>query len=72
MDPAIHSQDSEKLFMATAIDARQRALFLLGELQALQASLPRSSALAWERAAFAEVFLDSAPRRQIQSFLQRP
>ena len=51
-------------------DACERALTLLGNLQARQAGLPRPAALAWERAAFAEVFDHPEPSQRIQRFLE--
>ncbi len=48
-----------------------RALALLGRTRAHQQGLPRTAALAWERAAFAEAFADPEPARRVQAFLQR-
>ena len=57
--------------VATAFDACERALFLLGNLQGHQAGLARPSALAWERAAFAEAFDHPGPGERIRSFLEK-
>ena len=48
----------------------ERALELLGNLQARQAGLPRPAALAWERAAFGEVFDHPEPGQRIRRFLE--
>ena len=48
-----------------------RALRLLSDLHIVQAGLPRSAAFAWERAAFAEAFLDPEPRRRVRAFLEQ-
>ena len=48
-----------------------RALDLLAELRDHQSCLPRPAALAWERAAFSEAFLEDAPRRRVADFLER-
>ncbi|HEX4845069.1 MAG TPA: hypothetical protein VFV26_02550 [Geothrix sp.] len=53
----------------TGFPACERALFLLENLQAHQERLPRPAALAWERAAFAEVFDHAGPGERIRSFL---
>jgi hypothetical protein len=50
--------------------ADSRALDLLAELRDHQSCLPRPAALAWERAVFAEAFLDEAPRRRVAAFLR--
>ncbi|HJW73819.1 MAG TPA: hypothetical protein VJ486_13410 [Geothrix sp.] len=71
LDPAIHPQDSENLLVGTGIDASQRALSLLGRLQSRQTRLPRSAALAWERAVFAEAFDHAGPKERIQAFLKK-
>ncbi len=34
--------------------------------------MPRSGALAWERAAFAEVFDHDGPGERIRGFLEKP
>ena len=50
-------------------EADPRALGLLWRLTLRQAGLPRSQALAWERASFAEAFVDPEPGRRVQAFL---
>ena len=47
-----------------------RALGLLAALRIEQAGLPREAALAWERAAFREAFLESGPGLRIRAFLE--
>ena len=69
LDPAIRPQDSSNPLVATGFDACERAIFLLGNLQGLQGGLPRPAALAWERAAFAEIFDHPEPGRRIRWFL---
>lgn len=49
--------------------ADPRALDLLIALQSAQQGLPRGAALAWERTAFAEVFLNEEPGRRVRHFL---
>jgi hypothetical protein len=71
LDPAIRPQDSEKHSVGTGIDATRRALALLARLQAQQAGLDRSAALAWERAVFAEAFEQKGPRERIRAFLEK-
>jgi hypothetical protein len=75
LDPAIRSQGtgsgSPVPVPALPSEPCERALALLGNLQARQAGLPRSAALAWERAAFAEVFGHPGPRQRIRGFLER-
>lgn len=74
LDPAIRSQDNGKGVMEPVQDsvpgACERALGLLGILQARQAELPRPAALAWERAAFGEVFDHPEPGQRIRRFLE--
>ncbi len=48
-----------------------RALLLLAELRCFQAKVPKGAALAWERATFAEAFLDPEPLRRVQAFLSK-
>jgi hypothetical protein len=72
MDPAIRPQDNENPLVGTGIDACQRALFLLAELQTHQTGLCRSAALAWERRAFAQAFEQGGPRERIRAFLEKP
>ncbi|HEX9082975.1 MAG TPA: hypothetical protein VF768_11895 [Holophagaceae bacterium] len=48
----------------------ERALGLLENLQAMQAHLPRSAALAWERTAFCDVFDHPGPGQRIRRFLE--
>jgi len=57
--------------VGTGFDACERALGLLEELQRRQGGLPRPVALAWERAAFAEVFDHPEPGRRIRGFLEK-
>jgi hypothetical protein len=71
LDPAIQAQDSANAHVATGFNACERALSLLGNLQRRQAGLPRSPALAWERAAFAEAFDHPEPGRRIRRFLDK-
>jgi hypothetical protein len=71
LDPAIHSQGSGKQCVATEVDARERALVFLEDLQRHQGNLQRNPALAWERAAFAEVFDHSEPGLRIRRFLDK-
>jgi hypothetical protein len=71
LDPAIQAQNNGNPLVATASDACERALVLLENLQAHQHGLPRIPALAWERAAFAEVFDHSEPGRRIRRFLEK-
>jgi hypothetical protein len=69
LDPAIQAQDNGNELVVTGFPACERALFLLENLQAHQERLPRPAALAWERAAFAEVFDHAGPGERIRSFL---
>lgn len=71
LDPAIRPQDSGNPPVETGFDACERAVSLLGNLQRHQEGLPRSAALAWERAAFAEVFDHPEPGWRIRRFLQK-
>jgi len=71
LDPAIRPQDSGNPLVATGFDAGERALFLLGNLRLQQRSLSRQQALAWERAAFAEVFDHPEPALRIRRFLDK-
>ncbi len=71
LDPAIHPQDSGNARVSTDFAAGQRALLLLGNLQRQQAELPPSAALAWERAAFCEVFDHPEPGLRIRRFLAK-
>jgi hypothetical protein len=71
LDPAIHLQNSGNAFVSTGFDACQRALALLGNLQRQQAGLPRTAALAWERAAFCEAFDHPEPGLRIRRFLDK-
>ena len=70
-DPAIRHQDSGKQLVATGLDARERALVLLKNLLGHQTGLRRTQALAWERAAFSEVFDHSEPGIRIRQFLDK-
>lgn len=71
LDPAIRPQDNANPLVATAFDACERAMALLGNLQQHQEGLPRPAALAWERAAFAEAFDHPEPGRRIRRFLEK-
>jgi hypothetical protein len=75
LDLAIHSQDSGKGVTEpdpdSAPGASERALVLLGNLQIRQVGLPRPPALAWERAAFCEVFGHPGPGQRIRRFLEQ-
>jgi len=71
LDPVILDQGSTDPHVATAFLACDRALALLEDLRRNQAGLPRPAALAWERAAFSEVFDHPEPSRRIQSFLAK-
>jgi hypothetical protein len=57
--------------VTTGFDACERAISLLGNLQRRQDGLSRPAALAWERAAFAEVFDHPEPGRRIRRFLEK-
>ncbi len=50
--------------------AERRALALLAALREEQRGLPRGAALAWERAAFCEAFLEPGPAQRIRAFLE--
>jgi len=71
LDPAIRPQDNAKPLVTTGLDACQRALFFLENLQRHQQGLPRDAALAWERAAFCEIFDHPEPGHRIRRFLER-
>jgi hypothetical protein len=71
LDPAIQAQDTRNPLVATGFAGCERALVLLGNLHLAQAGLPRPAALAWERAAFAEVFDHPEPGRRIRHFLDK-
>ena len=71
LDPVILDQGSTSPRVATAFLACDRALALLGELGQNQAGLPRAASLAWERAAFSEIFDHPEPGRRIRSFLEK-
>lgn len=53
----------------SARPASGRALDLLAATRTVQEGLPAGAALAWERAAFREAFLDPEPGRRIRAFL---
>ncbi len=53
----------------TSNTGESRALQLLASTREAQDGLPRSAALAWERAAFSEVFLHPEPGQRIRAFL---
>ena len=67
--PVNRPQDSGTPPTAAAASADPRALELLLRTRGHQSGLPREAALAWERAAFAEAFLDEEPRRRVRAFL---
>ena len=71
LDPAIRTQDNANPLVATGFDACERAMALLEKLQRHQDGQSRAAALAWERAAFAEVFDHPEPRRWIHRFLDK-
>jgi hypothetical protein len=71
LDPAIQAQDSGNPAVATGLDASDRALQLLENLQHQQANLARHPALALERCAFAEVFEYPEPGLRIRRFLDK-
>jgi hypothetical protein len=71
LDPAIHPKDSGNLLVSTEIDACQRALALLANLQCHQAGMSRSAALALERAVFCEAFDHPGPGLRIRRFLDK-
>lgn len=72
LDPAIRPQHSRIPRVETGFPACERALFLLGDLQAHQEQVARPGALAWERAVFAEAFDHEGPGERIRSFLEKP
>jgi hypothetical protein len=72
LDPAIQAQDTGNPLVTTGVSVPERALSLLGDLQRHQERVPRSGALAWERAAFAEVFDHDGPGECIRGFLEKP
>ena len=57
--------------METDFPVCERALLLLGDLRGHQTAVPRRPGLAWERAAFAEVFGHPGPGRRIRRFLDK-
>lgn len=67
MKPAIALQSNPT---APSAEGDARALALLRTLRAHQQGACRGAALAWERAAFAECFLDPEPARRVRSFLE--
>ena len=71
VDAVIQSQDTGTPSVATTFPPCGRAFFLLDGLQARQGGLCRSAALAWERAAFAEVFDHPDPGQRIRRFLEK-
>jgi hypothetical protein len=71
LDPAIQGQDTGTSLVGTGFSASERALFLLANLQRHQEKVPRPAALAWERAAFAEVFDHDGPGERIRHFLEK-
>ena len=70
-DPAIHPKLTRNATVATGVDASLRVLNALCELQVRQSVMPRGPALAWERAAFAEVFDHPDPALRIRQFLDK-
>ncbi|BDU70654.1 hypothetical protein GETHOR_27550 [Geothrix oryzae] len=71
LDPAIQAQDSPNALVATGFPVQERALALLQTLRRRQAGTVRAAALAWERAAFAEVFDHPEPGQRIRRFLEK-
>lgn len=70
-DPiAVHGQDTPSGGGEAPADPQARALALLADLRAEQAGLSRGAALAWERAAFREAFLEAGPGQRIRAFLE--
>ena len=67
----IPSQASGESHAEPAEMGDPRALRLLDELGEHQKGLPRGTALAWERAVFAEAFLDPEPQRRVRAFLRK-
>jgi hypothetical protein len=71
MDPmAVPRQDTSPGVAPVGTNPELRALELLAALREEQAGLPRGAALAWERAAFREVFLGPGPAQRIRAFLE--
>ncbi len=71
LDPAIQAQVSPNPLVATGFPVQERALALLGALRHHQVGVVRAAALAWERAAFAEVFDHPEPGQRIRRFLEK-
>ena len=70
-DPTmVQPQDTPASGTAAAMNPEMRALDLLAALREEQAGLERGAALAWERAAFREAFLESGPAQRIRAFLE--
>ena len=67
---ATHPKDTLGEPFHASPEADSRALDLLRKLTLLQAGLPRSQALAWERVFFAEAFADPEPGRRVRAFLE--
>lgn len=72
LDPAIQKENSTNSHVAKAVNASGRAITIFENLDIQQTGLPRCLALAWERAAFCEVFDDPEPGRRIRRFLEKP
>ena len=68
---AVFKQDTPSNGGGASSSPETRALHLLASLREEQAGLPRSEALAWERAVFREAFRESGPAQRIQTFLER-
>jgi len=71
LDPAIQPQDTENPIVTTGLPASLRSFNMLRELQNHQQGLSRGPALAWERAAFSEVFDHPDPGLRIRRFLDK-
>jgi hypothetical protein len=71
MDPTmVRLQDTPQGSGEAPGNPETRALGLLANLREEQAGLPREAALAWERAAFREAFLETGPGLRIRAFLE--
>jgi hypothetical protein len=67
VEPVIDPQSSAP---APPPEGDPRAISLLHDLRRHQGGLPRGAALAFERAAFCEAFLDPEPARRVRTFLE--
>lgn len=72
LDPAIQKEDSTNSLVAKAVNASERAITIFENLDKQQTGLSRSLALAWERAAFCDVFDHPEPGTRIRRFLEKP